>query len=284
MFRMRNKKTQPKYQVPMIAKTLAILELLGQSAGEMSLTEIMNSVKVAKASAFRILHTLHSAGYVEKNDGTGNYRLGIKVLQLCHAMDKNTELRNLGLPFLQTLHEQFNESVNLAVLDSGEVLYLATVESTSSLRMARRMGLILESLHCTALGKAISAYMPWETVESILRLKGMPRRTDETIANRAEFRRELEKIRKKGVAYDEEEFERGAWCVAAPVFDFTGEVVAALSLSAPLSRAAGRQEEITRAVKSATQSFSVKLGFESKTLGKASARQESLLPHNPSGV
>jgi DNA-binding IclR family transcriptional regulator len=215
---------------------------------------------VAKASTFRILQTLQSAGYLEKDHASGHYRIGIKVLEICHSVEKNVEVRSLGTSFLIALQQQFNESANLAVLDKGDVHYLATVESTFSLRMARG-DLARAPIHCTALGKAMAAYTSWDTIEAIIRSKGMQKKTEHTLANRADYRKELEKVRQTGVAYEVEEVELGGWCVAAPVFDFTNGVVAALSISAPISRIAGREKEMAKAVRKAAQEFSLRLGY-----------------------
>jgi IclR family KDG regulon transcriptional repressor len=248
------------YQVPMVIKTLKILQTLAKTGSQMSLTEVVRDSRVAKASAFRILQTLQSAGYLEKDDASGHYRIGIKVLEISHAVEKNVELRSLGASFLIALQQQFNESANLAVLDRGDVLYLATVESTSSLRMARG-DLIREPIHCTALGKVMAAYSNWDTIEAILRSKGMQRRTEHTFVSRTGYKKELEKVRHAGVAYEIEEVELGGWCVAAPVVNFSNEVVAALSVAAPISRIAGREKEIAKAVRASAQEFSVRLGF-----------------------
>jgi DNA-binding IclR family transcriptional regulator len=252
---------RPDYQVPMVLKTLRILETFVKLGGGVSLTRIAHHSRVAKASAFRILETLQSAGYVEKEPGTGRYRLGIKILKLGQRVEKNEELRSLGTPFLLALQQKFNESTNLAVLDAGDVLYLATVESSSLLRIARG-DQSRAPIYCTALGKALASFTPWEIIRAILRIRGMQTRTPHTISKRAEFRAELGKIRRKGLAYDNEEFEAGSWCVAAPVFDYTGAVVCALSISVPLTRAREHEREMGLAVKAAAAQFSTKLGYE----------------------
>jgi DNA-binding IclR family transcriptional regulator len=251
------------YQVPMVLKTLRIVETLEDRGDELTLTSIARRSRVAKASAFRILETLHSAGYVEKDPASGHYRMGIKILELGQAVQKNDELRSLGMPCLLALRRQFNESTNLAVLENGEVVYLATVESSSMLRIARGER-SRSPIHCTALGKVLAAFTPWETVRAILRAKGMAKRTLHTIVSWNEFKREVEKTRRKGLAYDEEEFEIGGWCVAAPVFDYTGAMVCALSIAAPLTRARGREREMGLAIKAAAAQFSAKLGYQAE--------------------
>jgi IclR family transcriptional regulator, KDG regulon repressor len=249
------------YHVPMVLKTLRILETLVNQGSKLPLSGIAHESRVAKASTFRILETLHSVGYVEKDQASGRYRLGLKILELGHTVERNSELRSLSTPFLLALQQRFNESTNLAVLENGEVLYLATVESSSLLRIARSEQ-SRNSLHCTALGKALAAFTPWETVQGILRVKGLPRMTRDTITNRADFKRELQKIRKKGFACDDEELEIGSWCAAAPVFDYTAAAVCAISISAPLSRAHGREREICSAVATVAAQFSAKLGYQ----------------------
>jgi DNA-binding IclR family transcriptional regulator len=247
------------YQVPMVLKTLRVLEVLAQHHQKLSLTEITRRADVAKASAFRILQTLEGAGYVNKDARSGGYQLSQKVQQLCHAPREHHQLRAHGELALMALQREFNESANLAVLDQGEVLYLATVESTSNLRitiseMARA------PIHCTALGKALAAYLPEDSVVSILELKGMPKRTDKTLIDISQFIKELAKVRRTGLAYEMQEFEPGSFCIAAPVIAGKGQVPAAISVSAPLSRLNGRKRKIEAALLKAARQLSKKLG------------------------
>ncbi|MEW5977467.1 MAG: IclR family transcriptional regulator [Acidobacteriota bacterium] len=256
-----------KYQVPMVAKAMGILKLLSDSRNALTLAEISSLSKVAKVSAFRILQTLRSFGYVERSSDGATYRLGIRILDLCHSLDKNAELRELGLPFLVDLRHRFGESANLAVLQDDEVVFVATVESTASLRMAvENNG--RQPIHSCALGKAIAAHTPWEVIDNILRVHGMDKLTDRTIVSRTDFKKELEAVRREGVAYDREEYVRGGWCVAAPVFDYRSQVVAALSMSAPLTRARTKEKQMAAAVKSAAQLLSSKLGCPARLLAE----------------
>ena len=257
------------YQVPMVLKTLRILETFVKFQKDLSLARIAMHTKIAKASAFRILETLQSAGYVEKDLENGHYRLGMKILELGSSVDRYAELRNLGAQFLLSLRQRFNESTNLAVLDSGTVLYLAQVESSATLRITQTNG-GRAPIHCTALGKALAAYTPWETIEAILRSKGMPSSTPHTITDASEFKKELKGVRKLGLAFDNEELEIASWCVAAPVFDYTGSVTCALSLAAPLARALGNEREMGAAVNATASRLSAKLGYKEQKCADSS--------------
>lgn len=245
----------------MVLKTLRVLEILAQQNEEVSLTEITQRADVAKASTFRILQTLEGAGYLNKNARTGGYQLSQKLQQLCLVPRKYDELRVHGGLALLVLRREFNETVNLAVLDQGDVLYLETVESTANLRVAANQ-MTRQPLNCTALGKALAAYLPEESIESILRLKGMPKKTEKTLCDIRRFKNELAKVRQCGIAYEVEEFEPGSFCIAAPVLDATKrQALAAISLSAPCSRLNGRKRKMAAALRQVAKQLSEKLNL-----------------------
>jgi DNA-binding IclR family transcriptional regulator len=150
--------------------------------------------------------------------------------------------------------------VNLAVLDGHDVLYLEVLESPHSFRMASRPGMHRPP-NCTALGKVLLAFLPSEQREEILPMLTFERATPRTIANVARFRKELARVAQQGYAMDDQETDMGARCVAAPLFDESGKVVAAISVSGPITRMTlDRIQAFAGATRKAAQTISARLG------------------------
>jgi DNA-binding IclR family transcriptional regulator len=221
--------------VQSVERTLDILESLVEFATEVGLVEISQGVNLPLATVHRLLGTLIQRGYVKQNQHNRKYSLGFRALQMGHDMRQRFSLRLEARPFLQRLVQRVGESANLAVLDDGEVVYIDQAQSSRILRMFTQVGNRLP-VHSTGSGKALLAYLPGDVVDGILRRFGMSARTQRTITNAALFREELEKTRERGYALDDEEQEEGVRCLAVPVRDASGQVVATLSVSGPVTR------------------------------------------------
>jgi IclR family transcriptional regulator, acetate operon repressor len=242
-----NRDGSSPYTVRSVLRTLDILDLLRQRPDGATLTELTSVADMPKSSVFRYLSTLESRGYVEREDDTGSYRLGTVFLS-AGTRDLET-LAARARPVLEELRDEFEETVNLGVLDASRVLYLEIVESRRSMRFVAHKG-SREHLHSTALGKAIASQLGDEVVRRILSEEGMPPRTDRTITDPDEFITSVDRIRRKGFAIDDRENEPDGRCVAVPVVGMRPP--AALSLSAPSSRfslghAKGAAEELKEA-------------------------------------
>jgi IclR family acetate operon transcriptional repressor len=187
-----------------------------------------------KTTVFRYLRTLATMGFVEHDAETDRYRPGVGLWCLSHARSPYETLRQSCRHHMKRLRERFNETVNLGVLSGGEVLYLDVVESERSLRMQARVGAI-DPLHSTALGKVFLAFRPRSQLDLLLP-RTLPRLTKNTIVDRVALMEQLEIIRTTGYAIDLGENEEGSYCIAAPICDNRNIAVAAISLSAPISR------------------------------------------------
>ncbi|MCM3705906.1 MULTISPECIES: IclR family transcriptional regulator [Cytobacillus] len=221
--------------VKSVSRALDIITLISLKKNGLGVTEIANQIDINKSSVYRILSTLVQYGYIEQDNETGKYKLGYKFLEISSKLLESIDLRAEARPFLQELENETNEVIHLVVYDQGEVVYIEKLEGNETLRMHSKVGK-RAPMHCTSVGKAILAHLPSSIVFDILERKGMPVHTDKTITDKDEFMKELGQVRQKGYALDLEENEYGITCVAVPIFDHLGKVIAAVSISGPTMR------------------------------------------------
>jgi len=258
---MLQKKTDSDYKVKSVDRALYLLEIMAEENRELELIELCKKTHINTTTLYRLLQTLQSRGFVAHNPYTGRYRLGLKLLELGHAAGDQIELRKITIPFLEELMKKTKETANLVVLDEGEAIYIDKVESPASLRMFHRIGKQAPA-HATGVGKVLLAALPSEEVKEIVKSKGLCKLTDNTITSPENLQKELEKIRENGFAIDNEECEIGAKCIAAPIRDYTNQVVAAVSVSGPSVRLSeGRLNELVKVVKETALKVSQKIGY-----------------------
>ena len=229
------KKEKPNYPIKVINKTFSILEILLQHGSAMNMTEISEKLGLYPSTIHRILDALKYWGYVEQDPNTQKYQLGLKLLELGMSRYHQMDLVKEATPYLKELVNQCNETVHLGVLEEGEVLYLAKEESSQTIRMISYVGK-RAPLHCTALGKVLLAHLSAEEREKILGEKVLPRLTENTITDKGELKKELSKVKKQGFALDREENEKDVYCIAVPIRNYQGKVIAAISISSPIFR------------------------------------------------
>lgn len=262
------KKAKPNYPIKVLDKSLSVLELLLQKGSSMNMTELSEKLGFYPSTIHRILDTLKHWGYVEQDPHTQKYQLGLKALELGMAKLHQMDLVREATPYLKELVNQCNETVHLGVLEEGEVLYLAKEESSHTIRMISYVGK-RAPLHCTSLGKVLLAYLSTEERKEILGEKVLPRLTENTITDKRELEKELSKIREQGFALDREENEKDVRCVAAPIRNYQGEVIAAISISSPIFRIdKNTQNNLKDAIIETSEKISKRLGYNSKLLKK----------------
>jgi len=218
-----------------IDRALQIIELFSMEKPVWGITEISKELNMYKSNIYNILFTLAKRGFIKKDFKTEKYSLSIKYFELGSVVIKNMDLRKIASPYIEKLFQEFNETVHLGVLDEGRVVSIEREESRQGLYSHIEIGKSTP-LHCTAVGKVIMAYLPLEKIDSIIMEKGLKKFTSSTIINRDELLMELEKIQKQGYAIDNLEHEEGVLCVAGPIRDYTGQVIASLSISGPAFR------------------------------------------------
>ena len=220
--------------VQVLHKTVDILEALRRVPDGLALGEISTKVAMPKPTVYRILATLESRGYLERSS-SGSYRLSRKLFGAPRDATVEQRILRAAGPVMERLSLATGETLNLGVLDGGEVLVIETVESQQSVRMSSKIG-NRRYPHSTALGKVLIADMSEREMLRLVRAKGMPAFTARTITTEKAIIVELERVRTQGFALDSQENEQHGRCIAAPVFDAEHNVVAALSISGPLPR------------------------------------------------
>jgi len=259
-------KTNPNYPIKVLDKTFSILDILFQHDSSMHITEISEKLGLYPSTTHRILDTLKHWGYVEQDLKTQKYRLGLKLLALGMAKLHQMDLVKEATPYLKELVKLCNETVHLGVLEGGEVLYLAKEESSQTIRMISYVGR-RAPLHCTALGKVLLAHLSLEERKRTLGGKELPPLTENTITDKKELEKELDKVREQGFALDQEENEKDVRCVAAPIRNYKGDVIAALSISSPIFRIdKNAQDNLKEALMKTGEKISQRLGYNGKLL------------------
>ena len=216
-------------EIQTLAKGLRILNLLGRTRQGMGTTEIAARLDIDKSSASRLLHTLANYGFVEQDSLSARYLLGPQLVTLGQSLLNRITLRDRARPFLAELVDKTGECAHLAILAQGQALYIDQVESTAALRVESEIG-TLSPLHCTALGKTLLAFGDGQIPAD---LKAFTRRT---ATDRSALEAQLTQTVERGYAIDDEEYNYGVRCVAAPVFDQRGRVAGAIGISGPAGR------------------------------------------------
>ncbi|WP_083162590.1 IclR family transcriptional regulator [Mycobacterium aquaticum] len=226
------------YSVRAVERVCSILDLLQESVDGITLIDVSNATGLPKASAFRYMWTLEARRYIEREPASGRFRLGLAFASM---QSRQLEvLRERSRPWLEQLRDEFGETTNLGILDGDAVIYIDVVESRRGVRLAAARG-SKDSLHSTALGKAIAAHLPESRVREILQRSGMPQLTVNTLASVDAYLADLAWVRHAGYAVDNGENEVDGRCVAVPLLG--SGLPAALSVSAPSARFPVQQVE-----------------------------------------
>ncbi|MDK2823537.1 MAG: IclR family transcriptional regulator, regulon repressor [Clostridia bacterium] len=244
-----------------VDRALQIMEVFSSEKRELGVTEIAQSLGIHKSTVFGLLATLENRGYVEQNLENGKYKLGLKLFELGNLVQEGMDLRSLAAPFIAELVDKYGETVHLVIHDKGEVVYIDKRESLSNIRILSRVGSRLP-MHCTGVGKCLLAFMAEEDIQLVIK-KGLRPFTPNTIIDAEKLKQELATIRNNGYAFDLEEIEMGLRCVAAPIKNHKGEVIAAISLSGPSMRMdEEKMLQLIEPIKTAALKISRSLGFQ----------------------
>jgi DNA-binding IclR family transcriptional regulator len=234
MKRRRTLASTDRYTVDAAAKALELLSVFSFREPRLSLADLAKRTGIPRATAFRLLSTLEQSGFLAKEHGA--YQLGIKCFVLGNIVAGGLDLRETAHPHLVGLRDATRETTQIAILDHWQVVYLERMLSPLPVGFMRtRAGAILPA-YCTGLGKTLLAFMPEEEVAAWAATQRFPAITPRTITTAKRLLRELRVIRERGYGLDEEERERGVCCVAAPIRNHNGEVVAAISVAGPSQR------------------------------------------------
>ena len=225
----------PRYRIQAIERAVAILNAFSVDDPELGVTELAERVGLHKSTVHRFMVNLDAAGLVERNPRTGRYRLGLHIFELGGLVMQQMNLWDEALPFLESLVRDTGETGHLAVLDGGEAIYIERVEARRALRVPSAIGRGYPA-HATNLGKVLLADLPRERVLEIVHERGLAAYTPKTITDLGALEAELEPIRERGYAIDDEEYDEGLRCIGAGVRDHSGHVVSALGIGGPVTR------------------------------------------------
>ena len=226
----KNRKT-----IASVQHALDILNLFEGSRTELGNNEIARLLGMDPSTAAGLVYTLRLNNYLDQNPDNRKYRLGMKLAERASVLLDQLDLRKIATPTLEKIRQWSGESVNLAIRDHQEVVYIERLFGEHSLGIRSELGK-RGWLHSTALGKVILAHMDPEERNNILSDYEFIPVTPRTITNLKDFQQELEHVRSEGYAVDDEENELGGRCLAAPIFDVSGRPVVAVSISVPIQR------------------------------------------------
>lgn len=243
-----------------------MLEVLSAAGGNLSLTELAERLDLPKSSVHRLLAVLIAHGFVEQDPSTKRYQLGMKVFEIGSTVIHRIGLHQAAHPVLEELAIRTGETCHLAVLSGAEAVYVYKIDGNSSIIMSSRVGK-RAPCYCTSIGKVLIAWGGEDLFRRVIWM-GLHPYTRHTITRESELAAELERVRQQGYAFDKEEYEDGLRCIAAPIRDHSGRVIAAVGIAGPAWRFSEEQlPGLAEIVSTSAQAISRNLGyFEQKPL------------------
>ncbi len=254
------KKSPRRVRLSSVANSIRLTKSFSEAEPEMGISALASRLGLAKSTVHRLATTLVEYDILEQNRETGKYRLGLALFELGTLVRRKMDVMNEAQGQIHALADTTGETVQLAILDHHSVLYIRIRESRQAVRMSSGLGSRAPA-HCTSVGKVLLAYETAEVVQQVLDL-GLRRFTDNTITEPARLLEELASIRQRGYAIDDEEIEAGLRCVAAPIRNHSGRVIAAISVAAPVQRMSKKGVQATvPSVIAAADAISRRLGY-----------------------
>jgi len=245
---------------PAVVRSLDVLELFLDARHGLTAPEVVQRTGLPRTTVHELLTTLAERNYLRREEGSATYQLGMSVFRLGNAFAERLDLHAVGLRVARSVAQECDETVHVGVLEGAEVVYVCKVDSTQSVRMVSRMGGRLPA-SCTGLGKVLMANLPDAERNRIIR-KGLTKLTAKSITDPHVLGNQLDEIRASGLAFESGESTPDVSCVAAPVRDHTGVVVAAMSISVPDMRWKQRTPEEWGALAAdGAARFSSELGY-----------------------
>lgn len=246
--------------VQSLERAFAILEEVAHHRDGIGLAELSKRVSLHNSTTFHLVKTMVGLGYIRQSKETKRYRVGHMLFSLAAGSLDEVELVNLGTPVLEQLARSTGESSHLAIRAGDDIVVVAKTAGTGAFQLADRAG-VVRPAHCTALGKILLSALSDEQLERWLSARELRGFTAKTITDPERLRSELRKVHADGVAYDDGEFDPEVRCIAVPVCDFTGQVVAAVGISGPVWKMSIQMlQELAGRVREAGQRLSSELG------------------------
>lgn len=222
-------------QVQSLSRALWLMNALAECPQGLSLSEVAHRVQLPTSTVHRLLTTLQNERYVRFESDRSVWLIGVQAFQVGSTFVRSRDIVAMARPYMRRLMEESGETVNLAIADRTEVVYLAQVECHKMMRAIAGPG-GRANMHCSGVGKALLAYASPSELGEILQNKSLPRETPKTISKPDALKADLVNVRKRGYAIDDEENAVGLRCVAGVIFDEHAEPLAGLSVSGPMAR------------------------------------------------
>jgi IclR family transcriptional regulator, KDG regulon repressor len=255
-------KEKSSYIIKTVVHALDVLEQFHDTDDELGVTELSRRLKLDKNNVFRLLATLASRNYIEQNNRTENYRLGLKNLQLGQTVINQMGLHRHSKQALESLAQECNETCYVSVLRGAHIINLNAVESGQPVRIVPRVGIMLPAI-CTAAGKVLLAGADGEAHQKRRSTADPGQIYPQDIAKLYEQKKQLDKISIQGFAFEDEELDAGVRGVAVPIRDYTRCIVGAVSISGPTMRfsEARMRDELVPMAWKAAEEISLRLGY-----------------------
>lgn len=251
--------------VKSLEKGLEILEKVAEQKEELTLSEITRLTGEDKSTVLRFLSTLVEKGYLSQSESK-KYSLGFKILELTGEFFSSFKLPEKIKPLIKELSQITHESAHLAIMERGEVMFVDTERGDELISFNARIG-HREPLHCTALGKALLLSLKEGEIKELVK-RGLKKYTSRTITSFSRLKKELEEVKCRGYAVDDEEYKEGIRCIASPIKNFEGRVVAALGISGPSARITLEKiSPLAKSVKKKAEEASRRLGWNPEKNG-----------------
>jgi IclR family transcriptional regulator, KDG regulon repressor len=261
--------------VKTVERAIRIIEQLSDN-GSLGVTDLCEILGLPKSSAHNILETLVHERVLEKKHDSNKYSLGVRLIELGNRAQLGLDITRVAHPYLRSLNEKTGETVHLTVLDNDEVLYIDCVESRLRIRTYSVIG-DRAPLHCTAVGKAILAFLPPSEQDRILRERGTARMTRNTLSDEQSLRADLRKIVQRGYSIDNMEHEEYLRCVGAPIRNWKGGVFASISVSGPSQRLTlKRIADVAQPLVQSTDEISRAMGYRGPPIAGAAAEKNQM--------
>ncbi len=243
-----------------LQRGLGILELVAKKQAGMTTVEISREIGLHTSTTFHLLRTLATLGYLVQDENTKQYRVGSKVFHLATSVSHELQLLKMANPLLVDMAKETGETSHLALFERGEVIVVGKVDGEGPVGVTERVG-YPRPAHCTAIGKVLLAHLTDAELKVFLAGADLRAMTPRTITAISILEQELQRVRTQGYAIDDEEYSQGLRCIAAPVRNFTHNVVAAVGVSGPVWRVSlDRVAPLTATVRAAAQRLSQELG------------------------
>jgi IclR family acetate operon transcriptional repressor len=225
----------PTGHVQSLTRGLSILDALAKTAAGLTLTDVAQRVELPPSTTHRLLSTLEKMGYVHQAGDLGLWFIGLQAFRVGTTFLDSRDFVAESHAYMHRLMEQAGETVNLAILDGTEAVFVAQVQCHEMMRTLVKLGSRVP-LHASGVGKALFAALPDPQVDAILKVKGLPRITENTIVAVETMWAALRVIRQRGYSFDDEEHARSTRCVGAAIYDEHAEPLGAISIAGPSSR------------------------------------------------